>query len=126
MKLFLAVILILALAQAARADEFTARVAAGRAAAATPAGDEFGLSVTPMLQSIDSLCDPPGMILPAAELGPLDLVGDITPTGALTNVEIRPQTAVGECFAKHLAARHFAPPPWQGNYPLFVHLVVSN
>jgi len=126
MKLFLALIFTLALAQTARADEFATRVAAGRTAAATPAGDEFALSVTPMLQEIDSICDPPGTILPAAELGPLDLVGDITPTGALTNVEIRPQTAVSACFAKHLAARHFTPPPWQGNYPLFIHLVVSN
>jgi hypothetical protein len=126
MKLLLALIFALALTQTARADGFAARMAAGQAAAATPAGDEFGLSVTPMLQEIGSRCDPAGTILPASELGPLDLAGDITPAGVLTKVEIRPQTAVGACFARLLAARRFSPPPWRGDYPLFIHLVVSN
>lgn len=127
----LATILLLGLTQTAQAqtiqaDAFAARMAAGQTAAATAAGDAFAQSVTPLLQIIDGLCDPPGTVLPPADLGPLDLVADITPHGVVTNIEVRPQTATGTCFAAHLAAHRFAPPPWQGNYPVFIHLTVSN
>jgi len=126
MKLLLALVFCLSAAQTAQADDFTARMATGRAAAATPAGTAFAQSLMPMLHVIDALCDPPGTVLPSAALGPLDLVGDITPQGALTNVQTRPQTALSACLARNLQARRFSPPPWQGDYPVFIRLTVSN
>jgi hypothetical protein len=126
MKLPLAVIFALALAQAAQADDFTARTEAGRSAAATAAGSAVGQSVKPVLLDVSYTCDPPGTVLPASDLGPLDLVGDITQHGILTNMEARPQTPLAACFIANLSKRYFFPPHWVGNYPLFIHLVVSN
>ena len=126
MKLLLALFFALVFTQTARADDFATRAAAGRKAAATPLGDEFGNSILPLLQQISSQCDPPGTKLPAAELGPLNIVGNITPTGTLINTEAQPQTPLAACFAATLVKHRFDPPPWPGDYPLFIHLTVRN
>lgn len=123
MKLLFAAIFALGLAQSARADDFAARIAAGRAAAATPVGSAFAQSIMPALREIDSICDPPGTKLPAAALGQLDIVGDIA-AGRLSNAQARPATPLAACFIANLQTRRFFAPP--GRYPLFLHLVVSN
>jgi len=116
------------LAHIALADNFTDRVAAGRAASSTAEGSKFDDSIIPMLGKAGQACDPPGMVLPAAELGTIDLVGDITPAGKLINVAVVPQTPVAECFVKQFLKNSFDPPPRPGgaNYPILVQLTVSN
>jgi hypothetical protein len=126
MKPCLAAIFALALAHTARADDFTARMAAGHTAAATAEGSAVSQAVLPVLADIDNICDPRGTVLPLAELGPFDIVGDITRHGNLINLEARPQNPLTACFTANLAKRHFFPPNWPGDYPLYIHLGVSN
>ncbi len=125
MKLRLALISCLLAAPLAHADDFAARAAAGQKAIAAPRGNAFVQTITPLLEDADNACDPPGTILPAGELGALEIVGDITPAGALTKVETRPQTPLGTCFVNALQTEHFLDPR-PGNYPVFIRLQVSN
>lgn len=126
MKWFSCLALALLLCGPARADDFLARIAAGRAASATSAGSMFDQSIIPLLGKIGAVCDPPGKVLPPAELGTIDLVASITPAGQLVNVAFMPQTPVAACFAAGLQAQKFDPPPRQGNYPLLIQLTVTN
>ena len=131
MKLFpiltLIVLASLALIRAAAADDFTTRANAGLAASQTPKGSEFGHSLMPTLEHIDAFCDPTGTVLPASELGLVNLVGDITPAGQLINIKTQPDTAITKCFAAQLATQKFFPPhAASGNYPLFIQLNVTN
>jgi hypothetical protein len=125
MKRSLALALVL-LAAPAWADDFSARAIAGRTVTATPLGNEFAQSIRPLLDEVATECDPPGTVLPASELGAFDLVGDITPAGVLLNVQVLPVTPLTTCFAAKLATHAFNPPPRPGNYPLYVHLTVTN
>jgi hypothetical protein len=125
MKLFPILALTLA-AHFAWADDISGRAAAGRATSATPQGSKFDQSLMPMLGKIGQICDPPGTVLPAAELGVFVLVGDITQAGILTNVEVSPQTPVSACFAAEMLKNHYDPPPRPGTYPIVVQLTVTN
>jgi hypothetical protein len=119
------VIAFILFAHAACADPFTNRVAAGQAASVTPAGIQFDASVSPLIANTGQICDPPGSVLPAADIGQFQLVGDVTRTGKLINVAVRPQTPIAECFALQFARNMFALPPTGGNYPILVQFNVS-
>jgi hypothetical protein len=115
----------LATAPLAMANDMPARITAGRAANGTPLGAKYGLSLPPLLGAASQSCDPPGLVLPAPELGRFVLVGTITKTGRLTAIETHPHNALTACYAAALAAAQFAPPP-HDNYPLLIQLNVTN
>jgi hypothetical protein len=109
------------------ADDFSGRVAAGRAAAATPDGTRYDQSIWPIISQAGRVCDPPGMKVPQAELGPFDLVGNVTNAGRMVDVEVRPANSISECFALQMANSQFATPPpspWV-TYPVLIDLTVT-
>jgi hypothetical protein len=128
MKRKLAIALLLTLAaNAAQADDFGARAAAGRAAAANAEGSKYDLSLWPILREAGAACDPPGTQLPPSEIGHFALVGNILDTGRMIDIDVTPQTAMAMCYARQMSLARFASPPLYGraSYPVVVDLNVT-
>jgi hypothetical protein len=122
-----ALLLCLALAQAARADDFTSRATAGRAAAQNIEGSKYALTLFPILKQAGNACDPPGTKLPPSGIGHFALIGNITDTGQMIDIEVRPATQMAICFAKQMSTAQFSAPPLDGRptYPVVVDLNVT-
>jgi hypothetical protein len=128
MKWLLSLLLLgLALAPPARADDFTSRAAAGRAASQNGEGSKYDLSLLPILKQAGDACDPLGTKLPPSEIGHFALIGNITDTGQMIDIEVRPKTQIAICFANQMSTAQFSTPPLYGRptYPVVVDLNVT-
>jgi hypothetical protein len=124
---YLLLLAFLLAAHAAAADDFSARAAAGRAAAGTPEGTKYDQSMWPILTQAGHACDPPGAKVPASELGHFDIVGNITNTGKMVAIEATPINPLSECYLLQLSHAQFAPPPPspRPSYPIVIDLTVT-
>jgi hypothetical protein len=110
MKYFAAALFLLA-GHLAWADNFSARVAAGQAAAATPDGTAYLNSLWPILLRAANLCNPPGGTAPADAIGQFYLVGNMTHAGRMKDIEVQPANSISTCFALQMGNSQFTPPP---------------
>ncbi|HQT65308.1 MAG: hypothetical protein B7Z75_12245 [Acidocella sp. 20-57-95] len=127
MKYFILACLLFS-AQAALADDFSARATTARARAGNTEGAKYDITLWPILNQAAAVCDPPGTVLPDTELGHFNLVGDITADGKMINIEVRPETNMAKCYAAQMAKAHFLHPPLVGGptYPVLLDMKVTN
>jgi len=109
------------------ADDFVSRVAEAERASSTPQGKKYDDSLGPAADAAIRTCVPPGT-LSEAHLGKFRLVGYVAHSGAISAVEVQPETEVSLCFARQFAQAHFAPPPESGGsasgFPITVEMRV--
>jgi hypothetical protein len=109
------------------ADEFHGRAMAGIAAAENAVGGKYDLTIWPILRAAGNVCDPPGTVVPASELGHFALVGNITAEGQMVMIEVQPVNKISACFAAQMARSKFVPPPilYNNTYPITADLNIT-
>lgn len=100
---------------AAAAGDFDRRVADARAAIATPAGHAYDMALVPAIHAATTKCVPPGRRA-AERSDSFTTVASVDRSGRVSRVEVRPVTALSQCFAGRLAAMRLQPPP-PGRHP---------
>lgn len=121
----IAPLLMLAIASAASADPFDARVQKAKRIEASAEGQAFqkrlwgaiGNHVGLVMQK----CFPSGV---KADTDSFTLVATLMPTGAVAKVEVRPKTAMAQCFSKGFVEAPF-PKPSAGLDPEGIPLVIE-
>ena len=122
------VVLAALVATSALAEDIASRVAKAKALASTVTGQRYEQAIASVIHKAMLSCIAPGTT-DKANLGKFVLVGQVTPEGALTEVDFEPQSTVAQCFAKN--AMHLpwpAPPERGGNavgYPIEVSMQVA-
>jgi len=94
----------------AHAADFESRVANGKAAAATPEGENYEASLGPIIGGAMQACIAIGS-KEIANLGKFIVVGNVSATGSLVEVDFNPNTAVSRCFAEKLQGQRLPKPP---------------
>ena len=94
----------------AHAEDFSARVKAGKQSLASPEGQKYEASWGAVMQTILPVCIPLGSTSPA-NLGKFTFVANVSSTGLVSSVEVEPSTDVSRCFAQHFNNAHLPPPP---------------
>lgn len=110
MKRALALCALLPLAAAAAADDFDRRIADARAAIATPAGHAYDMALVPAIHAATTKCVPPGR-REAKRADSFTTVASVDRSGRVSHVQVRPITALSQCFARQLGAMRLQPPP---------------
>ncbi|MFC7301083.1 hypothetical protein [Cognatiluteimonas weifangensis] len=112
----------------ASAADFSARVAQGNEAIATPEGKIYDASLAPAIQAAMVACVPPGSAS-IGKLGKFILVGYANASGHIFSVAVNPATTVSRCFADKFGSTVLPPPPstsrWGGAYPVTVEMTVT-
>ena len=103
-------LLLLLFATFSHASDFATRVRAGKLALASPSGKSYEASWGQAMQASLVRCVPVGSTSPA-NLGKFTFVANVTSSGAVSAVEVKPVTSVSQCFAIHFGAAQLPPPP---------------
>jgi hypothetical protein len=103
-------LLLLTLAMAASASDFSARERTGKAASASPEGQSYQKSWGQVIGAAMHACIPVGSESPSNN-GKFAFVANINAAGIVSAVEVQPVTTVSNCFAKQFAASTLQPPP---------------
>ena len=101
-------------ASSAHAEEFSARVEAGKKALVTPEAQEYQRSWGPTIHASISVCVPVGSTAPA-NLGTFTFVADVDQSGRVSSVDVDPSTIVSRCFSQHFAGAQLPAPPKELN-----------
>ena len=102
-------LLLFAFTTFAYADDFASRVKDGESALASPSGQRYEASWVETMQASLMACVPVGSTS-TANLGKFTFVANVSSTGAVSAVDVRPVTAVSRCFAKHFGGAQLPPP----------------
>jgi hypothetical protein len=111
----------------ASADDFAARVADAKRASSSSEGAKYDASLGPHIGAAIRACIPPGSNDPA-NLGSFSLVGRVTATGALKDIEVEPRTKVSLCFADRFGRSQLQSPPGNvgsAGYPVLVEMRIN-
>ena len=103
-------LLLLALPFPVSASDFDARVAAARAAIATPAGHVYDMALVPAVHAATTRCVPSGKRV-ARAADSFTAVARVAADGRVTDVQVRPVTPLSACFARTLGAIRLQPLP---------------
>ena len=95
---------------AVAADDFDRRIADARAAIATPAGYAYDMALVPAIHAATTKCVPPGRRA-ARHADSFTTVASVDRSGRVRDVQVRPVTALSQCFARQLGAMRLQPPP---------------
>ncbi len=107
-RLFLLALLFVGLANAA---DFGARAKAGKLALASPLAQKYVSTWGSMMSATMTACRPLAF-RPSDAAGEFAFVADVSPTGLVSSVEVRPETRLSLCFANHFTNVQLpAPPP---------------
>ena len=110
------------------AADFSARVAEGNEAIATPEGEAYDASLAPTIHAAIVACIPPGPSAPG-QTGKFALVGVVDSYGKLSSVRVEPTTTSSRCFADKLSSSTLPPAPttkrWGHAYPLTVEMTIQ-
>ncbi|HEY4582034.1 MAG TPA: hypothetical protein VIG88_04095 [Lysobacter sp.] len=113
----------LALATQAHADDFAARVVAAKAAAVTIEGFAYDTAMGPAIHHVLVPCVPKGT--DPGRGGEFVLVANVDATGRPSAIEARPSTPLARCFAKGFGALRLQPPPKRPSpYPVVVEMQI--
>lgn len=93
-----------------RTIDFAARVKAGKQALASPEGQKYEQSWGEVVQSILTTCIPIGSTDPT-NLGRFTFVADVSTSGSVSSVEVKPSNTVSRCFALHFGKARLPKPP---------------
>jgi len=111
----------LLIANASASGDFAARVKAGKDAIATAAGREYDRMLVPTLQAAVPRCIPQGS---SGHIGKFTLVGSVSLGGAVSAIEVQPETVTSRCFALQIGGATLPPSP-SSNYPLIIEMDVT-
>jgi hypothetical protein len=117
MKTRILLLLLLSMSGPILADDFSSRADAGEAALSSPSGKKYQAALGPVIGKALRICIPPGSTSPE-NLGSFVLVANIAPSGKANKIEIRPETTISRCFAKHFGESELPAPP-EGSLPEF-------
>ena len=92
------------------AGDFAARIAEGKAAAATVEGGRYERTLWPHFGSAMRECVPPGSDT-KGNIVEFVLVGHVAKDGTVSRLEVEPPSRVADCFAAELARRGLPAPP---------------
>lgn len=106
----------------AAAGDFDRRIAAARAAIATPSGYAYDMALVPAIHAITTKCVPPGRAA-ARRADAFTTVASVDRVGRVSGVQARPKTALSQCFARELGAVRLQPPPaGRGAHPILIEI----
>jgi|HubBroStandDraft_5_1064220.scaffolds.fasta_scaffold893811_1 hypothetical protein len=110
-------LLLLVFATFAEASDFTSRVKAGQLVLATTSGKSYEASWGDAMEASIKSCAQVGSTS-SANLGKFIFVANISSSGLVSDVEVRPITTVSQCFAKPFGGTRLPRPPGasHGNY----------
>jgi hypothetical protein len=94
----------------ANAAGFGSRVKAGKLALASPLAKKYVSSWAPMMSASMTACRPLGF-RPSDAAGAFTFVADVSLTGLVSSVEVRPGTRLSRCFADHFTNVQLPAPP---------------
>ena len=108
------VLLLTLITTSAPAENFAARVDAGKIALAGAEGQSYETSFGPAIRKA---------LLPCAAMnstsqtngGKFTFVADVSRSGSASSIEVDPVTSVSRCFAQHFAGAQLPPPPRMRN-----------
>ena len=103
-------LLLLAYASAGHVNDFASRVKAGESALATSSGRRYEASWGMTMHASLKTCIPVGSTS-SASLGKFTFVANVSSSGAVSSVQVKPVTPVSKCFAKHFGDVPLPPPP---------------
>lgn len=103
------------------ADEFSHRVDAGNAVAATTLGKSYDSLLAPHILQAMRTCIPIGTNDPS-NLGEFVVVANVSQRGILSAVEVRPSNHVSQCFTQQISMTHLPPPPKEKARREAIHL----
>ena len=106
-KLIFIALLFLALSNEAFSDDFETRLAAGNKALSSSEGQTYEQSLGPSIQSAMTKCLP--FVTPYT--GQFALVGNVSKSGKVTSVEVRPIDDISQCFAERIKESTLPVPP---------------
>jgi hypothetical protein len=90
------------------ADEFQARLMAGRQALQSPAGKIYEHSLSSAIIRAIGECVPPDS---PSQTGTFSFVGYVSPLGVISSIEVQPGTAASRCFADKFGKATLPVPP---------------
>lgn len=93
-----------------RANNFAARVKAGKQALASPEGQHYEESWGEAMGNILHTCIPIGSSDPG-NLGRFTFVADVSASGMVSSVEVEPSNKVSRCFVLHFGKARLPKPP---------------
>ncbi len=94
----------------ANAEDFSARVRAGKLALSSPLAQKYESTWGPKVTGAMTACHALGFRpLDGAET--FTFVGNISPAGLVSSVDVRPSTPVSRCFVEHFNNVQLPPPP---------------
>ena len=103
-------LLLLMFALFTQASEFSSRLRAGQMALSTPSGKSYEHSWGEVMRASLTSCVPIGT-RSTATLGTFTFVANVSSSGSVSDVEVRPVTAVSQCFAKYFGGAQLPAPP---------------
>ena len=104
------------------AGDFAARIAEGKAAAATVEGGQYERTLWPHFGSAMRECVPPGSDT-KGNIVEFVLVGHVAKDGTVSRLEVEPPSRVADCFAAELARRGLPVPP-ELRAPVLAHPIL--
>ncbi len=93
-----------------QAGNLSSRMEEGVSALATPEGQRYEATWGPVIRTAITACVPLGAASPAKQ-GRFAFVGDVSPDGRVSAVEVLPSTEVSRCFAQHFTGALLPAPP---------------
>jgi hypothetical protein len=106
-KLIFIALSFLALSNEAFSDDFEMRLAAGNKALSSSEGQTYEQSLSPAIQSAMTKCLSP--VTPYT--GQFALIGNVSKSGKVTSVEVRPIDDISQCFAERIKESTLPVPP---------------
>ena len=103
-------LLLLTFTTLTHASDFASRLKAGKLALTTSSGKNYEHSWGEVMQASLASCVPIGSTSPAT-LGKFTFVANVSFSGSVSDVEVRPVTAVSQCFAKYFGGAQLPAPP---------------
>lgn len=95
----------------AQAAQFADREKVGLAALATPEGKKYEASWGDVVGPTFKACVPTGSAASGGDLGKFVLIANVSNSGTVSDVDVRPSTRVSRCFAEHFVASKLPRPP---------------
>ncbi len=108
-------------------DGFASRVADAKHASATHQGAMYDASIGALVAPAMEVCTPPDLAR-VSNVGVFVVVGYVTASGALVEVEVQPRTELSSCFAESFSKSVLPRPPTSAHprgYPIAVNIRVA-
>jgi hypothetical protein len=106
-KLIFITLLLVVSSDEAFSDDFEMRLTAGNKALSSSEGQTYEQSLGPAIQSAMTKCLP--FVTPYT--GQFALIGNVSKSGKVTSVEVRPIDDISQCFAERIKESTFPVPP---------------